>query len=221
MWGDIPEWALAAAQSIMQSVNLKDPETFYHCLRVGKGSRLLAQAAGLNEYEQNVLEFAGMFHDVGKIGVPDEILLKPAKLTEEEYKIMQSHPEKSVQIIQPLTHHPFFKSLLPGVLHHHERIDGKGYPYNLKGDDIPLAARIVLIADTFDAITAARSYRAGRPAEVARKELHDCAGTQFDTQLVDVFLKAQPFWLKRTERTVTEELSAQIANANQNTRKAA
>jgi HD-GYP domain-containing protein (c-di-GMP phosphodiesterase class II) len=204
-WGDIPEWALDTARVIMETVRVKDPETYSHCARVGRGARLLAQAAGLNEYEQKVAEFSGLFHDIGKIGISDSILLKPAKLTDEEYKIMQSHPELSAQIIQPMAHVKFFADLLPGILHHHERIDGKGYPQKIGGDEIPLAARIILIADTFDAITATRAYRKGLPAEVAQKELRDFAGRQFDAQLVQIFLDAQPFWAKREQEYTLEQ----------------
>jgi putative nucleotidyltransferase with HDIG domain len=198
--GDIPSWALAAAQAIMQTVLIKDVETFQHCVRVGHNSRLLAQAAGLNEYEQRLAEFAGLFHDIGKIGVPESILNKPSKLNDQEYEIMKSHPEMSVQILEPLKSLPFFAELIPGILHHHERIDGRGYPFKKNGDDIPLEARIILIADTFDAMTADRVYRKGLPIERAQKELIDFSGTQFDAQLVSVFNQALPFWKKLSER---------------------
>ena len=193
-WTDIPTWSLAVANSIMEAVRAKDEETYLHCVRVSRGSRLLAKAAGLNELDQKIAEFAGLFHDIGKIGVPDAILFKPAKLTPEEFKVMMDHPEKSVQILEPLAHLDFFHRLIPGVRHHHERYDGMGYPVGVKGDKIPLASRIVLVADTYDAMTADRAYRKGRPAEVAYKELLDYAGRQFDPHLVKVFLEAHPTW---------------------------
>ena len=208
-WGDIPDWALHTARVIMQTVQLKDPETFQHCVRVGRGARLLAQAAGLNEYEQKIAEFSGLFHDIGKIGIPDAILLKPAKLTEDEYVIMQSHPDLSVQIIQSLGHVTFFADLLPGIRHHHERYDGKGYPQKIGGEEIPIESRIILITDTFDAMTASRPYRKGLSADVAKKELRDYAGRQFDARLVEVFLDAQPFWAKR-EHDVAAELEQTV-----------
>lgn len=208
-WNDIPEWTFDVSKSIMQTVNIKDPETFQHCIRVSRNARLLSEAAGLNEYESRVVEFAGLFHDVGKVGVPDEILLKPAKLTADEYRIMQSHPVKSAQIIEPLTHVDFFKELVPGVLHHHERVDGKGYPFGLSGDEIPLAARIILIVDTVDAMTTARAYRKGLPFEVVQQELRDFSGRQFDSHLVKIFLEAQPKWTER-ERKIARDLSVSV-----------
>ena len=155
-------------------------------------------------------EFAGLFHDVGKVGVPDSILLKPAKLTEEEFNVMKSHPEKSVQIIQPLADKvAFFQNLIPGVLHHHERFDGKGYPEGVWGEDIPLTARMILVVDTFDAMTANRAYRTGLPAEVAYKELQEFAGRQFDAQLVKIFLQVQPTW-SANDFQIFEEMNVQV-----------
>jgi len=203
-WNDIPDSAFVTSREIMKDVNRKDPETFFHCVRVSQQARLLSEAAGLNEYESRVVEFAGLFHDAGKISVPDSILFKPAKLSEEEYRIMQSHPVQSAKLIEPLAAVHFFKDLLPGVLHHHERIDGLGYPFGLAGDEIPLAARIILVVDTFDAMTATRAYRKGLPAEVAFKELQDFAGRQFDAQLVKIFLEAYPHWSKGDHRTIRD-----------------
>lgn len=191
---DIPSWTLHVANSIMESVRIKDDATYRHCIRVSRASRLLARSAGLSEMEQKVAEFAGLFHDIGKIGVPDEILLKPAKLTDDEYKVMQTHPGKSVQILTPLSHVEFYKELIPGVLHHHERFDGRGYPHGVSGEQIPLTARLILVCDTFDAMTETRAYRKGLAPEVAYKELQDFAGRQFDPQLVKIFLEAQPTW---------------------------
>jgi len=202
-WTDIPTWSLDVAKTIMETVRVKDQATYEHCIRVSRGSRLLARAAGLDAFEQKLVEFAGLFHDIGKIGIPDDILLKPAKLSEEEFQIMKSHPEKSVQILSPLAHIDFYKRLLPGVLHHHERWDGRGYPGHrdssdehagMKEEQIPLASRVILVADTYDAMTADRAYRKGLAPEVAYKELMDFAGRQFDPQLVKIFLEAHPKW---------------------------
>jgi putative nucleotidyltransferase with HDIG domain len=196
-WNDIPDSALKKTQEIMEQVLKKDPETYWHCVRVGRAAKLLAEAVGLNEYETRVIETSGLFHDVGKVGIPSEILLKPAKLTDAEYKVMMSHPELSVEMLKPLFKIQFFKDLEAGVLHHHERIDGKGYPFQLEGDKIPLAARIILVVDTFDAMTADRAYRKGLSPEVALKELQTFAGRQFDEHLVKIFLQAKPFWARR------------------------
>lgn len=192
---DTPLWALNASKAIMESVRMKDEGTFSHCVRVSRNARLLAKAAGLGEHDQRVVEFAGLFHDVGKVGVPDAILNKPGRLNDDEFEIMKLHPEKSVQIISPLADSlAFFKELVPGVLYHHERFDGHGYPDGVFGEEIPLAARVILVADTFDAMTATRAYRKGLPAEVAYKELKDFAGRQFDPRLVQIFLEAHPTW---------------------------
>lgn len=204
MWGDIPEWTTNIAKSVMKSVYAKDPETFYHCMRVSHLSRLLAVASGLSDYHSRVIEFAALFHDVGKVAIPDSILLKPGKLTAEEYEIMKIHPVKSAEIIQPLTHHAFFKQMIPGILHHHERIDGMGYPHKLIGDAVPIESRIILVADTFDAMTQMRAYRKGLPPEVAHKELQDFAGRQFDPRLVKIFTEAQPLWAEDQERLKLE-----------------
>jgi putative nucleotidyltransferase with HDIG domain len=189
---NIPTWSIYVAKTIMEAVRVKDVETYAHCIRVSQGSRILAKAAGLNEFDQKVAEFAGLFHDVGKIGIPENIILKPGKLTDGEYEIMKSHPDKSVQILEPLVHLDFFAALIPGVKHHHERFDGRGYPDGVMGEDIPLTARLVLIADTFDAMTADRAYRKGLSADVAYQELQDHAGRQFDPRLVKIFLEAHP-----------------------------
>ena len=190
-------------------VRVKDSATYEHCVRVSRGARLLARAAGLDELEQKTVEFAGLFHDIGKIGVPDEILLKPGKLTDDEFKIMKTHPEKSVQILTPLSGVEFYKNLLPGVLYHHERFDGRGYPAGVKGEDIPLAARVILVADTFDAMTADRVYRKGLAPEVAYQELKDCAGTQFDPDLVKIYLAAHPQW-KTSDFKIFDEMNNEV-----------
>ena len=131
VWNDIPDWARVVTKSILETVKSKDPHTFIHCCGVGRSAKLLGKAAGLNEYEQIVLEYAGLLHDVGKVGIPDKILFKPAKLSPEEIHMMKMHPVKSLQIIKPLIHHKFFEDVSQGVELHHERLDGLGYPYGL------------------------------------------------------------------------------------------
>lgn len=193
-WGDIPSWAYDAAQALMQSLKVVDPLTYFHCCRVGEMSKKLARDAGLNEYEQKIAEFAGLFHDIGKIGIPQEIIAKPGKLDPREMMIMKEHPEISEMIIEPLAHHKFFKELLPSIRGHHERLDGQGYPDKKMGDDVPLFARIILVVDTYDAMSQTRSYRQGLPDEVVYAELKRCSGTQFDSQLVNIFLDAHKMW---------------------------
>jgi putative nucleotidyltransferase with HDIG domain len=193
-WGDIPEWAYGAAQALMQSLKNVDVVTFEHCTRVGEMSRKLARDAGLNEYEQKLAEFAGLFHDIGKIGISQSIIAKPGKLDPAEINIMKNHSIMSEEIVQPLAHHPFFAQILPSIRGHHERVDGTGYPDKKNGDEIPLLARIILVVDTYDAMSQTRAYRKGLPEEVVFAELKKFSGTQFDTQLVNIFLQAQASW---------------------------
>lgn len=199
-----------ALRSLLQALALKDSYTFGHCVRVGRMAGLLAQAVGLSRKEQIQCELAALFHDLGKIAVPDSILLKPAKLTPEEEAIMRKHPVQSVEILQSLGEVPLIASLLPGIRHHHEQPDGRGYPDGLKGDAIPLASKIILIVDTYDAITSARPYRGPRAPEVAYNELKRYAGSQFDEFLVHVFLREHPKWnLDADDESLSASISAQ------------
>lgn len=200
----VPDWARLVAASLLEAIRERDPYTYGHCRRVARQARLLAEAAGLSAQEQQVIELGSMFHDLGKIGIPDAILLKPGRLDAHEEAIIRAHPVKSVEIIHPLTVIDFFRATVPGIRSHHERIDGLGYPDGLKNDDIPLHARIILIADTFDAMTTTRPYRRGLPTEVAYKELRTFSGRQFDAALVKVFLAAHPTW-PSLEEDITEE----------------
>jgi HD-GYP domain-containing protein (c-di-GMP phosphodiesterase class II) len=204
---EIPNWAESIVYTLLSALKERDPYTYGHCRRVARNARLLAQAAGLNEKDQKIVEISSIFHDLGKIGIPDQILLKPGRLSPKEEDIMRTHPVKSIEIIKPLTGIPFFKSLIPGILHHHERMDGLGYPYGVQGDKIPLSARIILIADTFDAMTTTRPYRKGSGYDFAYKELKQFSGRQFDPHLVQIFLKAHPKW-GAIEEEITEEFVA-------------
>jgi HD-GYP domain-containing protein (c-di-GMP phosphodiesterase class II) len=204
---EIPEWAFSVSKALMNALRERDPYTYGHCRRVARNARLLAQAAGLSEWEQRVVEFSSLFHDLGKMGVPDQILLKPGRLTRDEMAIMMAHPVKSALIVEPLAPVRLFRDLLPGIRHHHERVDGKGYPDGVVGVEIPLTARVILIADTYDAMTSTRPYRKGLDPDIAYKELKQFAGRQFDTQLVSIFLKAHPHW-GHYEDEITEEFLA-------------
>lgn len=195
VWGDIPPWAYSAVGSILESLKKVDPQTLYHCLRVGEYSRLLAKAAGLTEYQQKVAEFSGILHDVGKMGISPGITHKPGKLTNYEYETMKAHPEYSEEIILPLGIHEFFRQVIPAVRGHHERVDGKGYPDNLHGEDIPIISRVILIVDTLDAMGENRAYRAGLPIDVIYKEIEKYAGTQFDQALAKIFLECHKHWV--------------------------
>jgi putative nucleotidyltransferase with HDIG domain len=204
-WADIPNWAYPTARALLAALREKDPYTYGHCCRVAAQAKLLAKDYGLNEFQQRVVELGSLFHDLGKMGIPDSILQKPGKLTRKEEVLMKEHPMKSAQIISPLAETPLFEASLPGILHHHERVDGLGYPFGVSGDAIPVESRIILVADTYDAMTTDRPYRKGLPAEIAYKEIELFAGRQFDSQVVKTFLQAHPLW-KQKKKKLSEEL---------------
>jgi putative nucleotidyltransferase with HDIG domain len=179
--------ALSTAKAFLCALEMKDEYTFGHSARVAHYSKALGKELGLTPEELEELELAALFHDIGKIGIPDNVLNKPTRLDENEFNIMKSHPEKSGIILEELK---FFKNLAPGAKYHHERYDGRGYPEGLKGDAIPLAARVILIADTFDAMTSTRPYRKGLAYEIAFEELREFSGSQFDPILVEKFIIA-------------------------------
>lgn len=187
-----------AARSILYALDMKDHYTYGHSMRVAFYSLTLGREMGLNTSELYNLELASLFHDIGKIGVPDQILLKPERLNEDEYAQMKSHPEKSAEILKGFKD---FEEVAKIVRHHHERYDGRGYPSRLKGEDIPLYSRIILISDTFDAMTSSRPYRKGLSYETAFSELDEFSGTQFDPHLVKLFKKAMRKDAKKNEET--------------------
>jgi putative nucleotidyltransferase with HDIG domain len=177
---------------VLEAVRRLSPETYLHCVRVGRSSAALAKALGLNDFEQKIAEYSGLFHDIGKIKIDQSVLLKPGRLTSEEFAEMKRHSQESAHMLAHLSHVPFFRDVIEGVLFHHERFDGQGYPDGLRGEEIPTASRIVLVADAFDAMTADRVYRKGLSAEYAERELIDCSGTQFDGLVVKDFLRIRP-----------------------------
>lgn len=192
--GDIPDWVYPAVESIMLSLKVVDSSTFYHCIRVGEYSRQLAKSIGLTDYQQKIAQFSGLLHDVGKMGVHHDIIHKPGKLDHHEFQQMKEHPVLSEDIVKPLAQHEFIQQVLPGVRSHHERVDGCGYPDGLSGEEIPLIARLILVVDTLDAMGEDRAYRKGLPVDVIYKELKKFSGSQFDPQLVKVFLEAHKHW---------------------------
>jgi putative nucleotidyltransferase with HDIG domain len=175
--------------SFVHAVERRDFYTYGHSQHVAEYAKVLGEAIGLPEDELDKLYNGGLLHDIGKILIPDRVLLKPGKLTQEEYEIIKEHPIQGVNMIQ---HIASLQEYLPIVRHHHERLDGKGYPDGLKGENIPLLARIVCIADAFDAMTSKRVYRSNMPFQTALEELVRCSGTQFDPDLVAVFVKIIP-----------------------------
>lgn len=176
---------LESIQTLRYTVEAKDKYTRGHSDRVSAFSTLIGQKLGLSAEDIKTLEIGGLFHDIGKIGVPDSIIQKTDKLTDDEYSQIKNHPSIGAHILSNAT---IFKNIIPIVKHHHERYDGHGYPSQLKGTDIPYLARITSIADSFDAMTSKRTYRDSLPLEVVKSEFKNNKGTQFDPELTDVFL---------------------------------
>ncbi|MBR3134718.1 MAG: response regulator [Clostridia bacterium] len=170
---------------LRQTVEAKDPYTRGHSDRVSEYSVLLGQKLGVDEETIHTLKIGGLFHDIGKIGIPDSILLKESKLDDEEYSQIKNHPSIGAHILGDAE---IFKDIIPIVLHHHERYDGRGYPSQLAGEDIPFMARIAAVVDTFDAMTSKRSYRNALPIEVVIEEIKKCSGSQFDPKCAEAFL---------------------------------
>ncbi|AUH40729.1 metal-dependent phosphohydrolase [Streptomyces sp. CMB-StM0423] len=171
----------ATIRALVQAVDIKDRYTRGHSERVGRASVLIARELGMDERRQEVLRFAGILHDVGKLGVPTRILCKDGPLTPEERRIIELHPEYGHEIVRGIG---FLEEVRSAILHHHERMDGGGYPYGLTGERIPEYARVVAVADAFDAMTSTRSYRRAREVPAALAELRRCAGAQFDPRMV-------------------------------------
>lgn len=185
LYQDLADLLMGMLHALISSVDAKDPYTCGHSERVAYFSRLIAERAGLDPHECERVYLAGLLHDVGKIGIPDAILTKPGKLTDEEFTVLKQHPQIGAHI---LDHVRQVDDLIPAVLHHHERMDGRGYPRGLAGDEIPLLGRIVCLADCFDAMTTNRTYRSALPVKSAIAEIRRCSGTQFDPLLSDLLL---------------------------------
>ena len=177
--------SLSTIQALAAAVDAKDAYTQGHSQRVARYAVALAQSIGLSDAEVDLVHITGTLHDVGKIGVPDAILKKSSYLEDEERRVMETHPALGEVIIRKA---PQLASTLPGVRHHHERWDGKGYPDGIAGEDIPQIARLLAVADTFDAMTSDRPYRKGLSWEIALGEIGKCAGTQFEPRLAEAFV---------------------------------
>ena len=173
-------------QALALALEAKDSYTAGHSRRVSRFAYLLARRLGLSHEKCEDIRGGALMHDIGKIGVPERVLLKPERLSEEEVQLIQMHPVIGAQILEPVRS---LRRYVPALRHHHERWDGKGYPDGLSGEAIPIEARITLIADTFDAITSDRPYRPCKPLELAIDQFTRFAGTQFDPECVRVFLE--------------------------------
>lgn len=176
---------LESIQTLRYTVEAKDPYTRGHSDRVSEYSELIGKYLNLSEDDLHKLKIGGLFHDIGKIGVPDSILLKTSRLTDDEYSEIKNHPSIGAHI---LSNASLFQDIIPIVKHHHERYDGFGYPGKLAGEDIPYLARIAAVADSFDAMTSKRTYRDSLPIDIVKQEIEKNKGTQFDPKIADVFL---------------------------------
>src|SRR4029453_14832326 len=184
--GELEETYRSTLEALGSAIDTRDLGTQAHSRRVRGYSLIIARTHGLtDEKALRDLEHGVLLHDIGKIGIPDAILLKPGPLTPAEWKIMRTHPEIGRQLVEQI---PFLGGAVPIVYHHHERWDGTGYPLGLKGEQIPLGARIFAIADAFDAMTFDRPYSRAISLESARREVERSAGSHFDPRVVEVFL---------------------------------
>ncbi|MEE3332172.1 MAG: HD domain-containing phosphohydrolase [Myxococcota bacterium] len=174
-------------RALAEAIDAKDSYTRGHSERVGVYASRIARQLGLRKEMIERVYISGILHDVGKIGIPDAIITKPARLTDEEYDEIKKHPEIGARILEPVE---FLSDVVPCVRHHHEWFDGSesGYPYRLRGDQIPLPSRVILVADTLEAMTSNRPYRKGLPLEVVVRELHKYSGSQFDPTIVEALL---------------------------------
>ena len=176
---------LESIETLRYTVEAKDPYTRGHSDRVSEFSVLIGEKMGLSEAELKTLRIGGLFHDIGKIGIPDSILLKETKLSDDEYSEIKHHPSIGAHILSNAT---IFADIIPIVKYHHERFDGRGYPENLVGENIPLLARITSVADSFDAMSSRRTYRSSLEISIIIEEIRKNKGTQFDPKIADVFL---------------------------------
>jgi putative nucleotidyltransferase with HDIG domain len=186
LFADARGLMMGLLHSLTSAVDAKDAYTCGHSQRVALFGKEITRQARLPDALAERVYMAGLLHDVGKIGVPEEVLRKPGKLTDEEFGLMKKHVEIGAKILRDVKQ---VEDLIPGVLHHHERYDGRGYPHNLSGQAIPLMGRVLCVADCFDAMTSNRTYRRALPLEVALMEIRRCSGTQFDPVLADAFLQ--------------------------------
>lgn len=173
-------------KTLAGTIDAKDKYTNGHSIRVAEYSRMIAERLHMTQNEQDDIYYIGLLHDIGKIGIPDEIINKTSKLTDEEYNIIKTHPVIGSEILEEMTEIP---EIAFGARWHHERYDGKGYPDALQGENIPLVARIIGVADAYDAMSSMRSYRGVLPQEQIKSELLRCRGTQFDPVFADIMLE--------------------------------
>ena len=172
-------------ECITSALDARDPYTGNHSRRVSDMACFLCQKLGISHEETQEIHISGHLHDIGKIGVPDRVLLKPEKLNDEEWELMKKHPEIGADI---LSKSPHFSRIAAIILHHHERWDGKGYPFGAKGTEIPIGARIIAVCDSIDAMASARAYRKALPLDVVKSEIEKNIGIMYDPKIAQVAL---------------------------------
>jgi putative nucleotidyltransferase with HDIG domain len=187
LFEDLKKSYFDTIRAVANSVEARDAYTRGHSNRVAEISKIIAAEMGWGRRDLEMIDWGGVLHDLGKVGISDSILNKPGKLTDEEFVIMKSHPSIGAQIIGGIA---FLEPLMPYIAQHHERYDGRGYPAGFKGEEIAIQGRLLAIADTYDAMTSDRPYRKGLAAQIAYDEILKCTGTQFDPVLVRAFEKA-------------------------------
>jgi hypothetical protein len=197
--------------TLVQAVETKDRYTRGHSERVARAAVMVARVIGMREDRVNTLRYAGILHDVGKLGVPTKLLQKTGGLTEDEFAAVKLHPVRGLEMLSDIE---FLDEAFKGILHHHERVDGTGYPMGLRGQQIPEFARVIAVADAFDSMTSTRSYRGAREVDEAIAELQRCKGTQFDPRMVDALVQAlaKETWV-RTEVEVDADEALDPAEA--------
>jgi HD-GYP domain-containing protein (c-di-GMP phosphodiesterase class II) len=195
------ELFLGSIRMLAAAIDEKDPYTRGHSGRVAKYSTIIGEGLGLNAEDLDRLRISALLHDVGKIGVDDRVLKKPGQLTEEEFELMKQHPSKGANIMRPVAQ---LKEMLPGIELHHERMDGGGYPYGLQGDQIPLMARIIAVADTLDAITTNRPYQSAMDLQYALDRIRSLAVAKFDQKVVAALESAVANGQLRLSATLVE-----------------
>ncbi len=174
-------------KAVTNSIEARDPYTRGHSQRVGKIAKAISEELDWSQKEKDLIDWGAVLHDVGKIGIPDAVLNKPGKLTDEEYGIIKSHPTIGAEIVKEIS---FLQPVMPYVVQHHERFDGKGYPKGLAGEAIAVKARLLAVADCYDAMTTDRPYRKSLEPQIACDEIVNNAGTQFDPEMVEAFKKS-------------------------------
>ena len=200
LYQNLKDFLLNLVRSMVSTIEAKDSYTRGHSERVNSISMVIARTMGLSDKDVENTSWAAILHDIGKIGIPESVLTKPGRLTEGECAIIMTHPRKGYEILEPIVQ---LKDALPGVLYHQEKYDGRGYPEGRKGEKIPLYARIIAVADMYDAITSSRAYRARNTHINAMKEIERVSGSQLDPMIVEIFKEvcdSQPDFIREEEK---------------------